>query len=93
MLIGRFEVEGQPAASPTGADTSTTGPDASNTGPDTRTTAPDTLWLVDVPNGRRVQLTTDFGQGFHSDDNGHIWWSTGAGNALAWHTLDLRSLS
>jgi hypothetical protein len=61
--------------------------------PDTSTTVPDTLWLVDVVNGRRVQLTTDFAQGFHSDDTGHIWWSTGADKTLAWHTLDLRSLS
>jgi hypothetical protein len=86
MLIGRFEVEGQPAASPTA-------PDTSAAAADTSITVPDTLWLVDVAKGRRVQLTTDFAQGFHSDDVGHIWWSTGAGNALAWHTLDLRSLT
>jgi hypothetical protein len=91
MLIGRFEVEGQPAASPTPSGTSTA--DTSNTVIDTGTPVPDTLWLVDVANGRRVQLTTDFAQGFHSDDNGHIWWSTGTGNAPMWHTLDLRSLT
>jgi hypothetical protein len=49
------------------------------------------LLLYDIAGRRIIQLTDGAGQVMGW--GGFVWWSTGTGEDVAWHALDLHSLS